>query len=100
MNLAVTQRNLTAGERSLAAGNYAEAIGQFKEGVVRLGDKATQSTTRDDSGQRLALAAMEERNGRVNVAAHLLRSALATRVSIYARQLKAAPQTVACPDAR
>jgi hypothetical protein len=99
MRLAVAQHNLTEGDRSLAAGNHEEAIAHFKNGVVQLGDQAAQSPTLDDSGQRLALATIEERNGRLKVAAHLLRNALATRVSIYARQLNAARQTIACPDA-
>jgi hypothetical protein len=95
--LVLTQGDLTQGEQSLAAGQYAQAILQFKQGLARLGDSYSRGSSLDDTGQRLALAAVEERNGRLKVAAHLLRHALATRASMDARNPGRLPHPPACP---
>jgi hypothetical protein len=96
--LSLVQRDVEEGERYLQGKNYEGAIRAFRAGVSKLGSNYVDPRTLDDTGQRLALASAEERNGRVSVAAHLLHGALSSRLSLCKRKSVSASSPALAPQ--
>jgi hypothetical protein len=82
----ITKKFFKLAEVEISNGKYRDAINLLKRGISELGDKYRSNGAIDETGTRLALAEIEERNNRLDVSANLLLSVLATRLNMYAEK--------------
>lgn len=81
------QKLLEQGEKQIDDSQFPEAINTLNEGIELIGSEYVSPLTIDDTGQKLVLAKIEQKNGRYNIAANLLKSVLTTRLSIMRSNL-------------
>lgn len=73
---------LECAEQQIKNSEFEKAIKTLYKGLELIGSDYESPLTIDDTGQKLTLAKIEEKNGRYNVAANLLRNVLTARVNI------------------
>ncbi|WP_400189913.1 hypothetical protein [Massilia orientalis] len=81
-----TKKFFKLAEVEISSGKYRDAINLLRRGISELGDRYRSNGAIDETGTRLALAEIEESNNRLDVAANLLLSVLATRLNMYAEK--------------
>jgi len=78
---------VTSAEKEIAQNHFIEANAKLDEGLASLGSRYVSSSIVDDTGQKLTLARIEEREGRLQIAANLKKGVLSSRLEIYRRTL-------------
>ena len=74
--------SLRSGQRSLAKADYAATLAICKTGLAQLGDSYYDPKVVDDSGQKLVLAQIYERDGALKTAATIYCNVLSGRIQI------------------
>ena len=75
-------------DAEIAAQNWEAANKLLKQALAELGDRYTRSDTIDDSGMKLIAAELQEREGRLDNAAHVRRRILAERLEMLRSKIK------------
>jgi|GEM_PF-3417147 len=71
------------GEQAIELKYFEEAFAAFEAGIKAIGeDYNIKKQAIDDTGQKLALAYIEKRNGNLEIASNLLKGVLSSRISL------------------
>lgn len=76
------KRSLAAASSAIENRNFAEANTLLRDALRKMGESYHSVSTVDDTGMSLVLADSEEQKGREEIAAHLRRNVLATRLAL------------------
>jgi hypothetical protein len=87
------ERFSEAADRALAAGDVEAVNRNAQAGIRVIGDAASDPSALDDTGPALAIAFGEEKDGRIDHAAHLRLNVLKSRLESLKRRLNGCPRT-------
>lgn len=74
------EKHLQQGEQALAGQEFQESIEQFRLGIAVIGNQYLRPGDIDDTGMKMTLAQIEEKNQRLVIAANILKKVLQDRL--------------------
>jgi tetratricopeptide (TPR) repeat protein len=83
--LTTATRYSSSGQEHFTQGRFSEAIDDFKRAIAEMGEDYTDEVIMDDTGLYLFAAQIEQKNGRLENAAHTLDEIVSSRLTLYER---------------